>query len=461
MPEKLTTEQVIERCKKVRGTENFDYSKVVWGDSENINVICRKHGMFPVRYFDFLKGVDCKECRKNKRFIEKAKKIHPDFDYSKTEYVSRSESVIVIIDNKEYTINPKSLLEGKMPRELSIKKRALTRSINRWKNIQEEFKKIHNNKYEYDKEEIEFIKSGKAERNFKMHIKCPKHGIFEQTFFDHRNGSGCKRCAIENMPSRNFSKAEKEILNYLSSLYNGDIEENNRSILNGKELDIYIPEFKIAIEYDGLFWHNNIDNSYKFELCRNKGIRLIRITEPEWVNNNKKIKYFLKAVLGMFERKISADDCIVKELSEDEYKEFCNHYSLYNGDNSLIQIGLFFNDELVEVMGLKNLKQENKWIISGECSKQNTLINDGKKKILNYFEEKYKPKSILVLLPKDKFSKEEYNDFELVKETKPKFTNYNRKYKTLSNSKYFFEKRLNKDNCKRLFDYGKYVFIKN
>ena len=48
------------------------------------------------------------------------------------------------------------------------------------------------------------------------------------------------------------------------------------------ELDIYIPSLQVAIEYDGQAWHNDTaKDTRKGFLCREHGIRLIRIREPE------------------------------------------------------------------------------------------------------------------------------------------------------------------------------------
>lgn len=81
------------------------------------------------------------------------------------------------------------------------------------------------------------------------------------------------------------SKAESYILDHLE--YNGQIQPNNRKIINPKELDIYIPDLKLAIEFNGIYWHaeerqNNIYiHREKSILCHNKGIRLIHIFEFE------------------------------------------------------------------------------------------------------------------------------------------------------------------------------------
>lgn len=500
---RLTTEEIVSNCIEKRGKENYDYSKVVWKDSsENIDIICRKHGLFSTRYYDFIRGINCPECAKeiakekikktlsekgkavifnNEEFINKAKKVSPEFDYSKTVFNGRNKSVIVIHDGVEYPILAKNLLKGSKPFKLSIAERGVKKAQNRWKNIEDELKKIHKNKYEYSKEEIDFIKSGKANRNFILHINCKRHGVFEQTFFDHRCGSGCKLCGIENRPIINVSNAEKEIVKYIKTFYNDEIISNDKKILKGKELDIYIPKLNLAFEYDGLFWHNNIDNSYKFKKCRENGIRLIRISEPEWLRENNKIKYFLKSTFGIFEKKIFARKCEIKEIDIETYKTFCEENHLQGYSPASIKLGLFFEKELVQIESYGKSRFNNKfeWELIRECSKLGYSVIGGKEKLLKYFERKYSPKNILSYCEKDKFSGKSYykNGFKLIGESQPNYTYYYKKdYTPLS--RFNFQKHklkeklevfneeltewenMSNNGYKRLFDYGNYIFVK-
>ena len=54
---------------------------------------------------------------------------------------------------------------------------------------------------------------------------------------------------------KKISKDENEIFDWLKTIYNKEIQQSNRSVLNGKELDLYLPEDNLAIEYNGLYSH--------------------------------------------------------------------------------------------------------------------------------------------------------------------------------------------------------------
>lgn len=101
------------------------------------------------------------------------------------------------------------------------------------------------------------------------------------------------------------SKEEKILYDFIKLNYNGIIIQDDRDILNGKELDIYLPDIGIAFEYDGTYWHaddrfyneNDMIRSHKVcdiwqkdkekdLLCEEHNIKLCRIKEYDWINNN-------------------------------------------------------------------------------------------------------------------------------------------------------------------------------
>lgn len=87
--------------------------------------------------------------------------------------------------------------------------------------------------------------------------------------------------------SYHASNKEKYIYDEISKIYKGRILHNTKRIISPNELDIYIPAIKLAIEYNGLFWHSTkhiSDKDYhlnKSVECRKLGIRLIHVYEFE------------------------------------------------------------------------------------------------------------------------------------------------------------------------------------
>ena len=209
------------------------------------------------------------------------------------------------------------------------------------------------------------------------------------------------------------SSYENELYDYISSIYNGVIEQSNRTILNGKELDIYIPEKNIAIEFNGNYWHSDIykDKNYhqnKTAECGRKNIRLIHIYEYEWNNKEtkEKIKNYLDNIFEYNIKKLYARQLDIKEIGEfKDVQEFENKYHFQESANSSINIGLYKDNELVQLMTFANqrLNSEYQYELVRFCQKNNISIIGGAERIFKYFVETYKPDTIISYCNLDKF----------------------------------------------------------
>ena len=190
--------------------------------------------------------------------------------------------------------------------------------------------------------------------------KCVKCGneFNSHIYFTHfdKNDWGTPRCLKCHPFLRNCSYNEKEIVDFIKSIYNGEISENNRSLIHPFEIDIYMPELKLAIEYNGDFWHTEGQGKGegyhigKTEKCLEKGVRLIHVFEHEWDNKKRIVKDIIKSAFGIYDRKIHARKCIVREIDQKTSNDFLEENHLQGGDNSSIRYGLYYHDELVSVM---------------------------------------------------------------------------------------------------------------
>ena len=121
-------------------------------------------------------------------------------------------------------------------------------------------------------------------KEIKSKFRCHKcNGIYWQRFNDRlQRGRGCPNCC-NNGPS----KGERAVGNYIQDIYNGEIILNSRKVIPPKELDIYLPDINLAIEYNGTYWHSLKPEGYhrnKTERCKDLGIRLFHIPERAWTN---------------------------------------------------------------------------------------------------------------------------------------------------------------------------------
>ena len=239
-------------------------------------------------------------------------------------------------------------------------------------------------------------------------------------YIGYRNIDGykwkCKECGREFIaPYRNIlpvcrvchpysiSSGQQEVVDYIKTLYNGPMEINTRKIISPLELDIYLPELHLAIEYNGTYWHSEQagkDKSYhinKSFLCEQQDIHLIHIFEYQWTLNKRQIKQRLSNILGSYTNKVFARKCIVREIDFDITSDFLNSYHLQGSCSSKVNLGLFYNNELVSVMtfGKPRFNKDYQWELIRFCNKEGYHVIGAASKLLKYFERNYNPKSLI------------------------------------------------------------------
>lgn len=226
------------------------------------------------------------------------------------------------------------------------------------------------------------------------------------TFEDDLYSGHIPRCPT-CFPKTN-STQQTEIREVINQIIPGEkIMENKRSILpSGKELDIYIPSLKIAIEYDGLYWHSEITGGKpkqyhlnKTVECEKSNIHLLHIFENEWENKKDIIKNKLSHLLNKTPHSsISARKCEVKELSTKEKNEFLDLYHIQGKDNSSVRLGALYKGKLVSVMtfGKRRVAMGAKNITNDEyemyrfCVGKDRVVGVGGK-LFSHFIRNYNP----------------------------------------------------------------------
>lgn len=188
-----------------------------------------------------------------------------------------------------------------------------------------------------------------------------------------------------------YSVTEKEIAAWIKSIYSGEIIENDRNVISPKELDIYIPDKHLAVEYNGSYWHSTeqVPKNYHQEkslLCREKNVRLIHIFEWEWAEKKEIMQSIIKSALGIYDKRIYARKCNVYPIMQETYKDFLEENHLQGAINSTIRYGLFTENELVAVIGFGyNRFSKNKELeLHRYCNKKNYQILGGFSKLIKH-----------------------------------------------------------------------------
>lgn len=166
---------------------------------------------------------------------------------------------------------------------------------------------------------------------------------------------------------------------------------NTRKIIYPKELDIFLPDYNLGIEYNGVYWHSFYEPDYHQEktlMCIEKGIKLFQIFETD---NLEIWKSMILNALGKNE-KIFARKCIIKHLESKETMEFLNENHLQGSCGSSIRLGLFYNDKLVQVMtfGKPRFSKKYDFELLRFCTLRGYNVVGGASKLFKFFKDNYK-----------------------------------------------------------------------
>ena len=397
--QRLSLEEFIDKANKKHNFK-YDYHLIKnFNLQDKVEIICPEHGSFFQKGASHLNGCGCPLCataERNKNatktteeFINEAKKIHDgdNYDYSRVHYVNRSTPVEIICPKHgSFMQNPSKHLIG----HGCLKCAASGIHFNGQEYISRA-NEVHKGKYSYGEVNIKNVRE-------KIKITCPIHGDFYQEAESHLQGHGCPKC------SNSVSEAEVEIFDFIRSLLPNELVINrDRTVLNGKEIDILIPSYGIGVEYNGLYWHSEkfvgeTDSMLrKSRMANERGINLIHIFEDEWLYKKDIVKSKLKHILmaDMDLPRIMGRKCLVKEITAIDANDFLNANHIQGAANATVRIGAFFEDKLIAVMTFNEIdKKEKRWDLNRYASDINYRCQGVASKMLSYFLKNYEITSI-------------------------------------------------------------------
>jgi hypothetical protein len=263
--------------------------------------------------------------------------------------------------------------------------------------------------------------------------KCNQDYKIFSPLYNERRRLGYETCINCNPINSLSSHREKEVYDYLLELGISNIERNTRKIISPLELDLYLPEHKIGIEFNGLYYHSDLFKSEnyhlnKYDKCLELGIELIQIFEDEWLFKKEIVKSIVKNRLGKIENKIYGRKCVVKEINKKDSSEFLMNNHIQGNCISKVKLGLYHNEQLVSVMtfGTRSGVGNNKGEYS-ELLRFSNLINynviGGGSKLFNHYIKNYNPKMILSYSDNRLFGGGLYKNlgFEYIHKSKPNY----------------------------------------
>lgn len=398
-----STKEFIKKANEVH-KDIYDYTSVKYTKSnQKVEIICKKHGPFKQLPSEHLQGKGCKKCgyergskqntSNSKKFIEKSIEVHGDkYDYSKVKYTNAKVPVIIICKKHgEFEQKPYHHTQGSGCQECG-KESSEKHKYDTTEDFIRKAISLHEGKYTY--ENTEFKGTG-----INVEITCKEHGTFKQNPNDHLTGKGCPKCGTT------ISKSEKEIVEFLNKYTT--VVESDRKVLEGHELDILLPNEKIAIEYNGLYWHSEKFKEDDYHLtktnqCKEKGIQLIHIFEDEWRFKKEQVKERLLNIINKTENKVYARKTELREVDTTEAMKFLDENHLQGRVGGSVKLGLYYKEQLVALMtfgenrvSLGSNKKEGEYELLRFCNKKGTTVVGGASKLFKNFVRQYKPLQVI------------------------------------------------------------------
>ena len=413
--QKSNTQEFISKARIVHG-EKYDYSLVDYTNNHTqIEIICMEHGSFFQSPKDHLSGRGCPTCGRERSiediksrmmlskdgFIKRANEIHGyRYDYSNVNYKDTKTKIEIICkEHGSFFQSPNKHMQGNgcptCGRERTIEHNFLTLD-----DFIKKARNVHGDKYDYSSS----VYTG---ADNKLEIACVKHGKFLQTPHNHLKGTNCPSCGAS------VSKPEIKLVDFIRSFYKGEIITNSKNIIPPMELDIFVPSLNLAIEFNGSYWHSERfkDKNYhlhKYNLCKEKGIRLISIWEWEIIKNKDKIENFIKNLI-LEKKKLFARKLEIKEVDVKSQREFFKHNHLQGYVPCTYAFGLYKDDELIQLMTLRvKSKKDKLYEIGRLATKTGFTVVGGTKRLFKHLLSLVDYETIISYNNMDKFTGDTY-----------------------------------------------------
>lgn len=228
------------------------------------------------------------------------------------------------------------------------------------------------------------------------------HNVYDTTWDKWYDGHRCPQCA--------YTKGEGEVGEFLKS-HGISYLYNDLKILNGKQLDFYLPDYKVAIEYNGLYWHSEdllterlkrkdinpevaryrakLYHKFKRDECHRQGIRLFTIFENEWLEKGPQVRAFILGTLKVHQKVVYARNCKLEVLENAIARDFLSKHHWQGSPSSInLALGLFHGSELLQIMSFGNHPRQNvskeEILLNRFCSRSGVKVIGGASKLFKH-----------------------------------------------------------------------------
>lgn len=418
----LPQQEVIDRL-KVLYSDKYTYEKFKYVDSTTkVILTCPVHGDFEKVVSLLYQGYGCNACSKEYKkqttplkittadFINRVEAFAPGmYTFEKTNYSGAENSVTVTCKvHGDFTKKANSFYVSKCPECTKIELTEKAYCSYSTETYLEKFKEAHPKTWmSFDLNQTVYTRSHDL-----VTFVCKTHGpVVNKAYRFLQRSHPCSSCSPKSGP-------EVEIKEYIASLTSLPIKSARPVWLDGKELDVYIPELNLAIEYNGSAYHHSTPDATGFYLftqkpkdyhfnkwksCFDNGVILLSIYDFYWLDPVKQEIYKAKIrhLLGL-DTKIFARKCVLKDIDNLQAKDFyqANHVEgkgvSYRNSKS---VGLYFEDKLLMVSTIGEYYNQSSGTFKLKVHRMCTLLDctvvGGVSKIISYFKKLYSSDTLI------------------------------------------------------------------
>ena len=428
MPKIITQKEFIDKCHKIH-KERYDLSNIKYVNAKtNIEVRCHIHGSFYPSPVNFIHGkTGCPACAgRGVDWIERFIKVHGGkYDYSKFIYRDYKKKVIIVCSTHgEFLQTPDNHYRNAQGCPKCKGNRIQVSKQMSFQEFVDRANKKHDSKFTYSYTKWTNVNTGTVV------VRC-EHGENTQTPVNHLSGKvPCLKCGNTK------SKPEIDVADFLKIFTT--VIQRDRTLLKPKELDSYLPKEKLAVEFNGMYWHShgdvdselkNKNNHYnKYLSCAEKGVRLLTIYESEWKDHQYAIKRLLRNAVGKSKGKLMARKCELKKVEHKDAKDFYEKYHPQGGAGNGNHYGLYWKNKLVACMRFTYGANDRGagaatrvWTLSRYATR--TTISGGASKLFKAFIQERNPAEVKSFSDNRYFSGAMYTQlgFDLIEETPPDY----------------------------------------
>ena len=389
----ITQAQFVEASIRTHG-DGYNYSRAAYVDSKTkVTIVCNTCGSeFAQTPNAHIRGQGCVVCSRKKAakrysdttesFVAKAAIVHGGvYTYESTVYVATHTKVSITCPaHGRFMQTPNSHLKGAGCPMCWAKRRAVPQVSQA--DCMARCVTAHDGLYTYEKAYYTGMHD-------KFEVTCRTHGGFLVSPSNHLQGSGCPSCGVR------ASQHEVNIVRLIESHGVAATKNFRPKWMQGKELDIFMPELNLAIEYCGYHVHNSTRNKLggkpkedmyhydKWKLCRDNGVTLLTIYDFEWFASREKWEAVIRHKLQKADRRVYARKCQIVSVERAVAYQFCKDHHIESAGGAwtyqALCLGLEYQGELVAVM------VEDKGDIKRSCTLSGTAVIGGVSRLFKAF----------------------------------------------------------------------------